>query len=136
MNSVFVYPCNAVDHDIEKHFADNPFIVWRAISDIKVDDIVFIYVGKTIREVKYKCIVTKCPISQDILNDNQYAIPKGKLANKCSYLMMKLQKEYPNGVFPLSELKENGMKQFMVPMHASDRLKQYFQSKDEGIGGC
>lgn len=135
MAEYYIYPCNAVYFDIESHFSRKNTIVWRAVAGIKTGDTVFVYVGKTLREIRYKCRVVSEEVSQSILQENAYAIPKGKIADRCSYVIMEKIKEYEAGTFPLTELKANGMGQFMVPMRADNGLKDYLLKKDEITGG-
>lgn len=134
-NDVFIYPCNPYYFDIKEFFASHNKIVWRAISNIKSGDIVYIYVGKTIHEICYKCKVSLDNVTKQILNDNIYAIPKGKISKNSTYVMMEKICEYQRGTFPLDELKAHGMGQFMVPMKASDTLKSYLIEKERMLGG-
>lgn len=131
MFDYYIYPCNANNYDIVQHFLTRKEIVWRPVANIRIDDIVFIYVGKTQQEIRYKCRVISEKASEEIIQANAYAIPRGKIANKCSYIIMEMIQEYPKGTFPLSELKENGMGQFMVPMKVHGKLKNYLILKDK-----
>ena len=120
MKKTFVFPCNPERFDIAAHFKVDSQIVWRRPSDIECGDTVYIYVGKTIREIKYRCIVISVDVSKELLENNSYAISKGKIASKCSYILLRLDKTYLGSTFPLAELKSNGMGQFMVPMHVKN----------------
>lgn len=102
-------------------------------ANIKNDDIVFIYVGKTYHEIRYKCKVISEDISDITLMENQYAIPKGKISNRCCYVKMKLIREYPKNTFPLSDLKKYGMGQFMVPMRANETILRYLLDKEKNL---
>ncbi|WP_314793695.1 hypothetical protein [Eggerthia catenaformis] len=135
MSKMYIFPCNPEHFDIEKYFLNNAQIVWRKPSDIEVGDIAYIYIGKTIREVKYRCKVVSTEVSGDVLEANAYAIPKGKLAAKCSYVILELERTYENGTVTLPMLKENGMGQFMVPMRAKDSLEKLFIDIDNQTGG-
>lgn len=130
MSNIYIFPCNPNLFDIHKHFSQYKTIIWRKLSDMKCGDYVFIYIGKTLMEIKYKCKVVSLNIDQNTLNNNKYAIPKGELADKCEYLELLLEKVYEDGTFPLKELKENGMGQFIVPMHAKEKLEIYLKNKD------
>lgn len=110
-------------------------MVWRAAARTKTGDTVFVYVGKTLREKRYKCRITSDSVSQTMLHENAHTMPKGKIADRCSYVIMGKIKKYKVGTFPLFELKANGMGQFMVPMRANNSLKDYLLANDEIIGG-
>lgn len=136
MSKKYVFPCNPEHFDIDAYFLNNTQILWRRPSDIEVGDIAYIYIGKTIREVKYRCKVISTEVSKEKLQANSYAIPKGKLASKCSYIILELEQIYADGTFPLPVLKEKGMGQFMVPMRAKDKLEQLLTDIDNQMGGA
>lgn len=135
MENVFVYPCSIGFYDLEKHFSKQDDVVWRKCGDIGKNDIVFIYISKPLREVKYKCVVTDVNVSMDEVQQNSYAIPKGKMASNKEYIKMKLVCEYNHGTYVLDELRNHGMGQFMVPMHASPELSKYLVTVDNAING-
>ena len=130
MNNIYVYPCSLGFYNICKHFDCNKNIIWRKCSNIKCGDSVFIYISSPFREIKYKCVVTNIDISEKILLENSYAIPKGKIAVRSTFVEMTLEKTFSDGTFTLEELKKHGLKQFMVPMHASNDLAQYLEEID------
>lgn len=130
MSNVYIFPCNPEFFNIEDNLSGTQNIIWRKPSGIMCGDSVFVYVGKTIKEILYKFEVVNIDVSKEVLAQNTYAIPKGKIAQKCTYLEMKLLKKYDIGTYHLSELKANGMGQFMVPMMAPANLKHYLENKD------
>lgn len=129
--SIFVYPCNITFYDIVQHFKHNNRIVWRKTSGIIEADTVFIYLSNPYRTIKYQCKVISDSVSMDLLNQNLYAVPKGKLASKCEYIQMEMVREFTDNEITLEQLKENGMGQFMVPMRAKDTLASFLSSKIE-----
>lgn len=91
MKNVFIFPCNPLAIDIDNLFSVGNIIMWRKPSNIACDDVVYLYIGKTLREIKYRCTVISIDVDKETQAKNQYAIPKGKLAQKCNYLLMRIE---------------------------------------------
>jgi len=133
MADIYIYPCNINFYDVTNHFYHSNDIIWRKTAHISKGDIVYIYVGKPYLEVKYKCTVVEEMIDGAILQKNLYAIPKGKIADKSTYMKMELECIFPDGTFTLPDLKRCGMRQFMVPMHAPASLVDFFISTERKL---
>lgn len=136
LNNTFIYPCSLNFYYIVSHLESHNKIVWRKTSYIKINDIVFICIGKPYYEIKYKCVVVNDDVDSALLDKNLYAIPKGKIAAKCSYARLALTCSYPQSTFTLDELKVRGMRQFMIPMHATPELSEYLNAMDDSLTIC
>ena len=140
MNKQFFYPCSLQFYDICDHFDKHETIIWRKTSDIKKGDIVYIYISKPINEIRYKCIIVNDSVDASMIEMNNYAIPKGKISSKCQYIQLKLQIRFSPKLITLAELKEVGVRQFMVPMHLPPEAYALFVKKEKltinhGYGG-
>ena len=47
---------------------------------------------------------------------------------------LELQNEYPEGIFILKELRENGLGQVQVQAHVNKQLQQYIDEKCRALG--
>ena len=129
----WLVPCNVKVYDVRKHFENNDTIVWRNAFSIRQGDIVYLYVGKPFCEILYRCLVLSDEVPPEILEKNTYAIPKKPIKNyyskKEKYLILKLEREFPHGTFPLTDLREHGLGQVQLQARLSRQLKAFISSK-------
>ena len=133
----WIIPCNIRVYDVSEHFLHKDTIVWRNAFTIKKGDIAFLYVGQPYSEIRYKCSVLSDDVSEEILSNNSYAIPKRTYKNyfskKDKYIILQLEKEYPKGTFPLVELREQGLGQVQLQSRLSRQLKKYIASVEKAV---
>lgn len=129
----WIIPCNVNFFDVIEHFTTNKFVVWNVPYSIKVDDEVYLYIGKPYGEIKYKCIVVEDNIDKETINLNQYAIPKRKISmafsRRTKYIKMQLVHEYDEGELSLSKLRECGLGQVQVPARTSFMVQELLDEK-------
>ena len=125
MSEQWIIPCNIRFFDVIEHFKNNREVIWYRRGAFNVNDIVYIYVGNPIMELKFKCHVVDADVAEDIVKANSYAIRRSNTVGRLKYMKLVLDEEFPNGTFPYKTLKEHSLGQVQIPQRADRRLKAY-----------
>lgn len=133
MTENWIVPCSMKFFDVINYFDNNELIVWRKVSAIHKDDIVYIYVGAPYSEIKFKCHVVNEMVDVETLKENAYAMPKDPYARKSKYIQLVLDYKYENGTLPLKELREHGLGQVQTQARTDRRLQAYINQIDESM---
>jgi len=114
----WIIPCNPKYFDIDKAFEENKEILWKQSTDIKVGDIVYMYLASPYSEIRYKCKVTEANIPYEY-EDKNLKINK--------VMKIKLLKKYPENKFSFKLLKEQGLKTVRGPQILSEKLSKFLK---------
>lgn len=98
-------PCNLKFFNIIEYLHKCDTLVWKATPGIKDGDIVYIYVGIPYSCVRYRCVVIKEKVEQDILSQHDYA-RVGDIEHNKRYMQLKLIYTYEKGV-SLAKLQDS-----------------------------
>ena len=134
MRENWIVPCSVKFFDVVGHFEKNDTIVWRKVSALKKDDIVYIYIGAPYSEVKYRCHIIDDVVDEETLKKNEYAIRKSDSGRRYQYIQMKLDYVYEDGVMSLDKLRENGLGQTQTQARTDRKLQAFINSVNEQIG--
>ena len=134
MSENWIVPCSVKFFDVVGHFEKNDTIVWRKVSALKKDDIVYIYIGAPYSEVKYRCHIIDDDVNEDLLKKNEYAIRKTDSGRKQKCIQMKLDHVYDDGELSLDKLRENGLGQTQTQARTDRKLQSFIDSVNEQIG--
>lgn len=93
----WLIPANPQYFDIGVAFTKQKEIIWKQSSDIKVGDILYMYVGAPVSAVLYKCEATAVDIPYDYADKN---IKINKV------MKIKRLKKYPYDFMPFARLKD------------------------------
>ena len=116
----WIVPANPKYYDIESAFKHNKIINWKQSSDVKIGDIVYIYVGSPVSALLYKCKVLKNNIPYSYSDSNV----------KMKYIMkIELLEEYSKELFPFSILKEYGVRAVRGPRYITHELVDYINKR-------
>ena len=137
MIETWIIPCNTKFFDIANHFISSDEVVWRNYFTIKTGDLVYIYIGGTVRQLKYRCTVLEDKVSDDVVAQNSYTVPEKKVNNyfskKEKYMRIKLDFTFPNGVLTYDELKSVGLGQVQLQARPGRKVAQYINQKAEKL---
>lgn len=118
----YVMICNIAKFDIIKQFAEVDSIVWKNNRNCKLDDIIYLYVGRPYSRLMYKCVVveenSECP------KEMEYYATVSK-TSQIEYMRLKLIDALPNEGFGLSDLIANGLKTVQCSTEVSENLSNY-----------
>lgn len=132
MNNYWIVPCNIEFFDVVEHFKKAKKVIWKNISRVQPGDFVYIYLGVPYKELRYKCVVLNENVSNEVLQHNQYAMPRRPMSplyqGEIKYMELELLVEYPADLLPLCNLKMNGLGQVQVQSRVNDRLQLYIDT--------
>lgn len=131
LENVWIIPCNPKLYDIEGAFNKFETIDWRQTHNASIGDIVYIYVGGQYKSIMYKCEV----IGTDIIIDKAEECKdmefyrELEVENDYTYMKIKLLERYNKSLYPLDELKENGLTSVQGRSKVSMQLLKYLEKK-------
>lgn len=107
----WIIPCNPKYYDVKGAFSKFKAIDWKkSAKNICVGDIVYIYVGKPISAIKYKCRVNKTNLSKVEIDDSEFVINGENYENYGNHMELELIREYAGTELTRDMLVENGLK--------------------------
>lgn len=107
----WIIPCNYDYYDVFVAFNELNTLDWRQTAkSINTGDEVYIYVGKPYQAIMFKCEVIETNIHTP--DEADYKFYKSNTLyefNGC-FMRLKLIEKFDDKKYPLSKLKENGLK--------------------------
>lgn len=127
IDDVWIIPCNPKYYDIVAAFDKLEVIEWSQTTNTAVGDTIYIYVGEKFKSIMYKCEVIAVDLhGKRSGEDFIYYKDKEQLNNLSDrYMKIKLIEKYPEGQFPLSELREKGLVSVQGRCKATVQLVEY-----------
>lgn len=129
----WIIPCNIKHFDVRKHFLTTDTVVWRNSFSIREGDTVYIYIGAPVSELLFQCKAVSTCVPSDVLEANAYAVTGKKSNNyyskKEKYIILQKEVQFPDGYFPLAEMRENGLGQVQIQARTDRRLQRYIDLK-------
>ena len=120
--------CNPKEYNIEAAFKDLSEIDWRQSTNIKPDDIVFIYVGKPFQAIKYKCLVKTVDLPYGNTDDSKFIIDSDLSNNYGRYMRLILIDSYNNPALRYNNLILHGLHSVRGPSKVSIELHNYIEN--------
>ena len=122
---VWIIPCNPKYYDIVAAFDNLDVIEWSQSNNTAVGDTVYLYVGDKYQSIMYKCEVIGADLHGNRSTDDfKYYKELAKDPEVC-YMKLKLVEKYPDGKYPLKELRENGLTSVQGRSKATVQLVKY-----------
>ena len=124
--------CNNSMFDIERHFQNTDYIVWRQLKYCMPGDYAFFYLS-----APYSSIRFVCQIEEINIHDAKRVPPfylKSRFEVGCSettnlnYMQLKLKRVTHDLCFSRKALIENGINCFQKSCKASEKLSEYLHS--------
>ncbi len=107
----WIIPCNINLYDVIGAFKQLRCIEWKQSNhSISVGDEVFIYVGKPISSILYKCKVNRANFSETRIDDSKFVLNGENYQNYGNYMELELLEEYEAERFHIDVLIANGLK--------------------------
>lgn len=133
----WIIPSNLKRYDVISAFSKLNEIDWsQKIGNVKLGDLIYIYVGEPIGGIKYCCEVTAvnlAPEKEEIIDDHAFIIDVDLSAKRAEkYMRLRKIYEYENNELPMSLLHEYGVNGSiqgarMVP----NELEEYLNKKSK-----
>ena len=112
----WIVPANPKYFDIEKALKENNTIMWKQSTDIKINDIVYLYVGKPYSSIMYKFKVTEVNIPYEYKDEN---------LKMQKVMKIDLIKKYKKGKLSFNKLKDFGINSIRGPRYMPLELSKY-----------
>ena len=127
--------CNVNDYNVIDAFKNIKCIEWKQIlNNVKVDDIVYIYVGQPYSKIMYKCKIDQINITIPTIDDRKYWINQNEYGNYKRYMKIELLEDYMNNeLFTYNNLKQYGLSNIRNQARASKTLVNYIESNKDII---
>lgn len=107
----WIIPCNLRYYDVFGAFANLKTLDWKQSNrNIGVGDIVYIYVGKPVCAIKYRCKVNKVNLPFCEIDDNAYVKIGDVYERYGNYMELELIEEYENDVLSMDKMRALGLK--------------------------
>ena len=107
--TIWVIPCNLAFYRVQEAFDNLSCIDWKQSRRIEVGDTVYVYVGRPVKAILYKCRVNKTNLPKAEIDDSAYVIDGGSYENYGNYMELELVKRFPQDALPLEKLAAAGL---------------------------
>ena len=115
----WIIPANPKYFDIEKALKDNNTITWKQSTNIKINDIIYLYVAEPYSSIMYKFKVIDVNIPYEY-NDENLKIKK--------VMKIDLITRYEKGQFAFNKLKDFGINAVRGPRYMPLALSKYINT--------
>ena len=124
----WIIPCNPKYYDVVGAFNELHRIEWKQSTNIKVGDIVYIYVGGPYKEIKYKCVAKRVDLSSaERIDDSKYILNDANYKNYGRYMELELLVKYEEQQCPFTKVKQYGPKSIQKPSRVTKELDNYIK---------
>lgn len=111
----WIVPANPRVYDIISHFENSDTIVWKQTADIRVGDIVYLYLGAPYSSILYQCKVVEVSLPY-LYSDENLTMKRA--------MKLKLLKKYNRGQYTFGFLNEHGLKSVRSMRRISSTLSK------------
>lgn len=131
----WIIPCNLKNYDVLGAFRKLKKINWKqSAKSIEAGDTVFIYVGKPISAIKYKCRVNKVNLSKRVIDDMEFVVDGDPFIAYGNYMEIELLKEYSDDKYSIEVLNKHGLSgNIQGPRRATGELLSFIESRYEEL---
>ena len=107
----WIIPCNIHSYDIVGAFRKLKCIDWKQSNhSIAVGDEVFIYVGRPVSAIMYRCKVNRVNVPHITIDDSEYVLNGTTYESYGNYMELELIEEFERTRFSIEILQANGLK--------------------------
>lgn len=124
ISNTWLIPANPKFYDVINCFNDEKIILWKQSNDIKISDIVYIYVASPYSQIMYKCEAVEVNIDYQY-NDNNLSIKKA--------MRIKLLKKFNEKDWTFDKLNTYGINSIRGPRRIPENLKKELENYEKGL---
>ncbi|MCC5895575.1 MAG: AAA family ATPase [Alkalibacterium sp.] len=121
----WIIPCNIQKYDLIGAFKKNSKLNWKQSINVNVNDIVYIYLGKPIQKLRYKCVVLTINLPKEEIDDAEFRIDDDAYNNYGKYMELQLLEEFEDERLSYENLKKYGLNTVQGPSKISLNLLDY-----------
>lgn len=115
----WIVPANPKFYDVINCFNDTDTIIWKQSNDIKVGDIVYLYVGAPYSAILYKCEAVEVNIPYEY---------KDKNISMSRVMKIKLLQRFDENTYTFTKLNEYGINSIRGPRSMPEKLSKEINS--------
>lgn len=122
---------NPKEYRVIEAFRELRKLDWRQSkkANIKVGDIVYVFVSEGIWAIRFKCRVNKTNIEVPDIDDHEYVLKERSGGSADRYMELELMEEYDGEEYSKDELKKHGFgKSPQNPVRMPASVKDYMES--------
>ena len=122
---------NPEKYDVIGAFRELGTIDWSQNANIKVKDIVYIYVTGKVKTIKFKCEVKKADKDYPTIDDRKYNISGEFDEDRGRYMELEMLEEYNGEEYSRESLAVYGFKSPQGPIRLQESVKEYLDRLGE-----
>lgn len=135
-HDTWILPANPNDYEVDEAFRRLWVIEWaqtRALKNIKLNDIAYIYESSPVKAIRWKCRVVRVKVENSEIDDRRFSHTDENYTGP--FIWLEGLREYDVGKkFSYETLRENGLKSTVrSPMRAAGQLLDYLEAVDEMV---
>ena len=125
----WIIPCNPQYYDVVGAFSNLSRINWKqSAKNIDVNDIVYIYVGRPLMAIKFKCKVNKVNLDAIEIDDGEFIIIGDNYMNYKNHMELELLTKYEDEL-TLDKLRTHGLNgNVQGPRRLMGKLKAFVET--------
>ena len=125
----WIIPCNLKYYDVLGAFGKLSRIDWKqSAKNIAVNDMVYIYVGRPIMAIKFKCRVNKINLTSIEIDDSEFVIIGDNYVNYGNHMELELITSYDNEL-TLDKLVVHGLRgNIQGPRRVVEELQEFIDT--------
>ena len=108
--SKWIIPCNPKYYDVKRAFNHLRCLDWKQSNKVEIGDTVYIYVGKPVKAILYKCKVNKVNLASPEIDDSAFVIDGDVYVNYGNYMELELIYRFSPEQLPLERLQSSGLR--------------------------
>lgn len=109
ISDAWLFPCNPKSYDIIGAFEKLNRLEWTQTTNVAVGDTVYIYVGGKIGCIMFKTTVVEADLFGKGSDEGLEFFREPPSQENGRYMVLQLEDKYPQGKYPLKELKAHGL---------------------------
>lgn len=107
----WIIPCNIQYYEVEGAFTKLKCLDWKqSNTSISVGDEIYVYVGKPVGAIKYKCKVNKVNLDHCEIDDSEFVLEGEQYEEYGNYMEFELIEKYDDERYSLQVLRDKGLK--------------------------
>lgn len=129
--SEWIISCNPNNYNVDGAYLKHEFINWKQTVNVKVGDIVYIYIDSPFKYIHSKCLVTKSDLMNKDIDDTEFELDNTVYDSYGRYMELKFLRRYTEVKISLDELKKHGLKTVQGSSKVNEQLSKYLDECDK-----
>lgn len=125
----WIISCNPDYYDVINAFNEFNTLNWKQSTNIKVGDVVYIYVSSPYKAIKYKTEVSAVNLSEYKTYDSDFVIDGSHYEDHGRYMELEFLQTFDDDLLPYDVLKANGLGSVQGPSRMTYELESFVYNK-------